>query len=156
MELPWLAKASGSCTSRWLSKRERPDLSSCYDKSNARCPTWSFVEMDKRWRRPPSLLSLLLAGQFHERLGRAHESLPILLHVLGGAALVGDMHRDRGSGHHVNGIPWAPALAQGTADASFQIDIAKGLKARLILPGNFIDAVHRADFNTGFAARAVV
>src|SRR5262249_28521971 len=125
----------------WLSKRERPSLSSCYGKLK---------------RRQSVLLLLLLCGQFHQGLGGADQAFPVLFHVLRRAALAGDVLRDGRRGHHVDRVPRAPPLAQRTADAAFQIDVTEGLKAWLILSGDLVNAVDRADLDTSFATCTVV
>src|SRR5438105_3091559 len=68
--------------------------------------------------RPGGLFLLLFDGQLRQRLGGADQALPVLLDVLRRAALVGDVPRDLGRGHHVDGVPRAPALAQRAADAA--------------------------------------
>ena len=66
------------------------------------------------------------------------------------------MFGDVGGIDHVDGVPRAPAFAQGAADAAFQVDVHERLDGRLVLARHLVDAIDRTDFDAGFAAGAVV
>src|SRR5262245_26352421 len=102
------------------------------------------------------LLLPLLGSQGPERLGHRHEALAVLSDVIGRAALVGDVAGNSRRIDHLDGVPGAPALAQGAADAALQVNVAERLQAGLVVAGYFVDAIDWADLDTGLAAGAVV
>ncbi len=103
-------------------------------------------------------------------LSRADEPVPILLNVLRRAADLGDDHRDVFGGNHLDGIPRANKqlvrvrLLAGDVDADFatdaalKVDLAPLLRAldNAAIDRLQLDAIHRADFQAGLAAGAIV
>src|SRR5262245_20599282 len=80
----------------------------------------------------------------------------MLLDIGRWAALDGDVVGNLRGRNHVNGVPGAPALTQRAADAALQVNIAEAAKAGHIHPGNLVDAIDGADFDTCVAAGAIV
>ena len=99
---------------------------------------------------------LLLDGQFRQGVGGFDEPVPVPLDILRRAAFIGDGVGDLRRRQHVDRVPRAPALAQRTADAAIEIDVAERLHARHVLAGHLVDAIDRADFDARLAAGAIV
>ena len=57
---------------------------------------------------------------------------------------------------HVDRVPWADLCAVLAADASIEIDVAKSLERCVLLAGDLVDAVDRADLKAGLAPGATI
>ena len=89
-------------------------------------------------------------------LGDFDQIVPMATDVTGRSAFDGDgMGRERGV-DHVDRVPRADLGAVLATDASIKIDVAPGLQARMLLAGNFIDAIDRADLNAGLTSGTTV
>src|SRR5208282_949284 len=99
---------------------------------------------------------LLLERQVRQGLRDGGEPVAVFGDVIGRPALVGDVLGDLAGRHHIDGVPRAPAFAQGTADAPLQVNVAEILKGRLILARHLVDAIDRTYLDTRVTASAVV
>jgi hypothetical protein len=113
-----------------------------------------------RWHAPLANLllggSLLLDGQVNNGLGDGNEAETILFDVIRRPALVGDMLRDLERRNHIDGVPRAPLGTEVAADAALEVDIAKGLQTGMVFARDFVNAIHRTDFDAGFTTRAAI
>jgi hypothetical protein len=66
------------------------------------------------------------------------------------------MFRDLERRNHIDGVPRAPLGAEVAADAALEVDIAKRLQTGMVFAWDFVNAVHRTDFDAGFTTRAAI
>src|SRR5258708_1357036 len=98
----------------------------------------------------------LFGGEVGQHLSDGDDALAGLGDVVGRATLFGDVLGDGHGIDHVDGVPRAPALAQGAADAALEVDIDERLQTGLVLARHLVDAIDGADLDTGLAPGAVV